>query len=363
MNFLNIVIQALAVTILIVMLMIITEFINLQLNRTKRLLKPLHPLAQIVLAALIGLIPGCVGIFIVISLFTHGKLSTAALLAACITALGDEAFFMFAFVPCQTLYIIAIIFALAVAAGIVFHLFFRSKHIFQSQVRPSCVETFDHHCTREHTHIYRKGKVWLFKSLCCAVLAVFIIGALAGLLYDSPYFCGYFSFLPHAIHFHSEIEHHHTGHSWENIVFAVLAGATSVLILCSDHHFFEEHILKHIFRKHLPKILVWVAAVMLLIAVLMYFVDVSSFVQYAYGKYFLLLTALLIGLIPQSGPHLIILFFYINGFVPFTTLLANSIVQEGHGGLALIASNPQKLIRIKIIKLGLASIIGLAGLL
>ena len=81
-----------------------------------------------------------------------------------------------------------------------------------------------------------------------------------------------------------------------------------------------------------------------------------------YGKIVLLVFAVLVGLIPQSGPHLVFLFLFSDGIIPFSILLANSIVQEGHAGIPLIAESPSAFFRIKIIKLLLALLIGIAGI-
>ena len=58
---------------------------------------------------------------------------------------------------------------------------------------------------------------------------------------------------------------------------------------------------------------------------------------------------------------MIFIFLFLNGMIPFSILLANSIVQEGHGGLPLLAESPSYFIKIKIIKILIAILIGLLG--
>lgn len=48
---------------------------------------------QVVVAALLGAVPGCLGGFAVVSLYTHGMISFGALLAMMIAFSGDEAFY------------------------------------------------------------------------------------------------------------------------------------------------------------------------------------------------------------------------------------------------------------------------------
>lgn len=52
-----------------------------------------------------------------------------------------------------------------------------------------------------------------------------------------------------------------------------------------------------------------------------------------------------------------------QGLIPFSALLANSILQEGHAGLPLIAESPKSFISIKIIKFIIALAVGLSGFL
>ena len=79
------------------------------------------------------------------------------------------------------------------------------------------------------------------------------------------------------------------------------------------------------------------------------------------GKLLLLLLALGIGLIPQSGPHLAVVYLFADGIIPFSTLLANCLLQEGHGGIPLMAESPKAFLRLKVVKLVLAAAIGLVG--
>ena len=56
-----------------------------------------------------------------------------------------------------------------------------------------------------------------------------------------------------------------------------------------------------------------------------------------------LLVACLVGLIPESGPHLIFLTLYAEGTIPLSIFLASSIVQDGHGMLPMLAESQQNL--------------------
>jgi hypothetical protein len=77
----------------------------------------------------------------------------------------------------------------------------------------------------------------------------------------------------------------------------------------------------------------------------------------------ILIVAVLVGLIPESGPHVLFLSLYISGAIPLSILLANSIVQDGHGSLPLFAENKPAFFKIKLINLVIGFAVGAGGLL
>jgi hypothetical protein len=79
--------------------------------------------------------------------------------------------------------------------------------------------------------------------------------------------------------------------------------------------------------------------------------------------FFILIIAVLLGLIPQSGPHLIFVVLFIQGVIPFSILLASSIVQDGHGSLPLLAESKKSFVIMKIINILVGLLIGGVGLL
>ena len=73
--------------------------------------------------------------------------------------------------------------------------------------------------------------------------------------------------------------------------------------------------------------------------------------------------AVLIGCIPQSGPHLVFVTMFAAGYIPLPVLLANTISQEGHAGLPLLAESKSAFVKAKAIKIVLALVIGYAAML
>jgi len=71
----------------------------------------------------------------------------------------------------------------------------------------------------------------------------------------------------------------------------------------------------------------------------------------------------LVGIIPESGPHIIFITLFINGNIPFSILLANSIVQDGHGALPLFAESKRSFVLMKLINVIIGFIIGFIGIM
>lgn len=78
------------------------------------------------------------------------------------------------------------------------------------------------------------------------------------------------------------------------------------------------------------------------------------------NMYVVLLVAVLIGIIPESGPHLIFVTLFAQGSIPFSILLASSISQDGHGMLPMLAESRRTFLAVKIVNIIYAFIVGLS---
>lgn len=125
----------------------------------------------------------------------------------------------------------------------------------------------------------------------------------------------------------------------------------------SFKHFVVEHIWEHIIKKHIWKIAIWTFAALLVVEVSLKYLDLQSFTT-NYKIAFLFIGAL-VGLIPESGPHLIFVKLFADGMIPFSVLLTSSIVQDGHGMLPLLSYSVKDAIKIKLFNLVIGISIGL----
>jgi hypothetical protein len=69
--------------------------------------------------------------------------------------------------------------------------------------------------------------------------------------------------------------------------------------------------------------------------------------------------AVVTAVIPESGPHLIFVMMFANGLIPFSVLLASSIVQDGHGMLPLLSYSVKDSVLVKLFNLVFGIVIGL----
>lgn len=76
-------------------------------------------------------------------------------------------------------------------------------------------------------------------------------------------------------------------------------------------------------------------------------------------KIVFLIVGALVGLIPESGPHLIFVTLFAQGLIPFSVLLTSSIVQDGHGMLPMLSYSLKDSIKLKAFNFVIGLTIGL----
>jgi hypothetical protein len=128
-------------------------------------------------------------------------------------------------------------------------------------------------------------------------------------------------------------------------------------------HYFKEHIWTHIIKKHIFKIFLWTFGALIVVEYGMTFVNLQSITSDY--KFLLLVLGALIGLIPESGPHLIFVMLFAKGLIPFSILFTSSVVQDGHGLLPMLSYSVKDSILVKVFNfvfgIALGSIIYVLG--
>jgi hypothetical protein len=146
-----------------------------------------------------------------------------------------------------------------------------------------------------------------------------------------------------------------------NVMFAGLSLIMLLVLIFGSDHFVEGHLWEHIIRKHLPTIFAWTFGVLLILGIVLEHVDISHWISD--NTVLMILLATLIGIIPESGPHMIFVSLYAAGVVPFPVLLASCISQDGHASIPLLAESRRSFLWAKAINCIVAMLAGLIAML
>lgn len=309
--------------------------------------------SQVLLSVLLGLVPGCAGGFAIVSMYTHRLISFGALVAGMIATFGDEAFVVFAYSPKTALWLCLCLFIIGMVVGLLTDLLLGKRVVIKED------HLLELHLSHDHggdsganRFSFRHLKNMSFpRAALLFGLCMYIVSQLSG------------------GHEHTVIPHLADGHSheacmWEHLLFVVMAGVTILIVLCSSEHFLQSHLWEHVIKKHFLQIFLWTFGVLLALHLLYHFVDVNQLVMaYQWALPILLLLAVLVGIIPESGPHLVFVVLYFSGAIPFSILLANSIVQDGHGALPLFAESKKHFLLMKAVCAVVGLLVGAIGLL
>ncbi|MBN1447110.1 MAG: arsenic efflux protein [Bacteroidetes bacterium] len=327
--------QSVMISIFVFFMMLLIEYINVQTQgRWKQLLQSSR-WGQYLFSAVMGALPGCLGAFTMVSLFAHRSVSFGALVTVMIATSGDEAFVMFSLFPLDAAWLTLLLFAIGVSAG------YLTDQIWQRPPTITGTHDFDVHeeavCRCFPRDEFRHQL--LHPTLPRAVFLLLFVGILAALL-------GGVSGLPIG--------------GWKHTTFTVITVVLLFILATVPDHFLEEHLWRHILKQHLPRIFLWTFGALFFLQFIETYVDVGAWVNER--PLVVLAIGVLIGIIPESGPHLLLTTMYADGSLPFAILLANSIVQDGHGMLPLLAASRRVFIATKLINIAVGIIAGLVAL-
>ena len=403
--------NAVLITGLVVVMMMMIESLNIEsrgmvfkgLRRTK--------FGQVVVASLLGSVPGCMGGFATVSLYTHRMFSFGALVAMMIASSGDEAFVMLAMIPDQALILFAVLFVLAVLVGLTVDFFHDRIHSRKCNLHDhsDCgadTDCHDGYVVHDHDEIAtvsakprndvedgsKRHYGWK-RILMFVGLAVFIAALASGQLghdhsahsnhdhsvhadhghsahmeYDHPAHGSHEHDHVHDAHVHAGHVYQHDQHGidllsedWMNVLFAGLSVIVLIVLLFASDHFVEEHMWEHIIKRHLPVIFAWTFGVLLVLGLALQYVEIDRWISD--NTALMIILATLIGIIPESGPHMIFVTLFATGVVPFPVLLASSISQDGHSSIPLLAESRRSFLWAKLINCLVALLAGFSAML
>jgi hypothetical protein len=319
------------ITGFIFVMMLVIEYVNIQTKGAWRDAIKKRPWGQYLIAALLGATPGCLGAFTVVALYSHRVVSLGAVVAAMIATSGDEAFLMFAMFPGKALLLTGIIFIIGALSGFLVDKFISAKSL--KIILPE--RSFPLH-EKDRCICYPKGHIGeqlknltMERALLIAILLFFIFGLLFAGVGPEEW-------------------------NWIKITVMTTSLISLFVVTTVPEHFLKEHLWNHIVKVHIPKIFIWTFSALLVIQLAIQHIDLQSLIES--NMLMILVVAVLVGIIPESGPHMIFVTLFFKNQIPFSILLASSIVQDGHGMLPLLAESKRSFIIVK----GINVIVGLA---
>jgi hypothetical protein len=330
--------HAVMITSFVIVMMLLIEFINVITHGDWQKKIKHAKFGQYLLASILGATPGCLGAFTVVSLYSHKILSFGALVAAMIATSGDETYLMLSLFPLKALGIMFLLALVGIVAGYLTDKFY--KH--SESLLPEDIHELELHKSDENKVIDREDIFSNLKSLSFQrALLLFLLASALFLLLTGQ-------IAPKA-------------ETWVKLTFGISTALALILASIVSEHFLEKHFWEHVIKKHLIRIFAWTFAALFVVAFFNHYFDVSAWI--ADNIYTVLIIAVLIGLIPESGPHMIFVTLFAQGLLPFGILFASSVVQDGHGTLPLLAVSKKSWIVLKLINLAFGLALGFVLLL
>jgi hypothetical protein len=328
--------HAVIVTFFVFVMMMIVDYFNVMTRGRLSTIAQGGQWRQYIAASTLGVIPGCLGAFLNVSFYVHGLFSIGAITAGMIATSGDEAFIMLAMFPDKALLLFGILFTLGLVSGWIMD---KLANLFKIVPCEACRSHKFHTHELESCRCYAKEKILsqlksisLPRLLIISFLLILTTGVVTGILGPPDW-------------------------NWQRITIIMLLPLALFIVVTTPEHYLREHIWDHIVKGHLWRVFLWTFGALLVMELGFKYWDLESFISD--NMLWVLILACVIALIPESGPHLIFVTMFAGGLIPFSVLLASSIVQDGHGMLPLLSYTLKDTVIIKAFNLVIGLGLGL----
>ena len=247
----NIFLKSIMISGFVFIMMVLIEYINVQTKGVWQKYFTGNKWNQYLIAGLLGALPGCLGAFTTIALFSHRLISFGAVVTTMIATSGDEAFIMFSMFPKQAIILTSILLITGILAGYITDKFYHPKDIFGKDSAHSLPLHEKEQCICFQKKIIISNL--LQPSLHRLSLAIGIIAIIIGLITD-------------VIAGHAEM--------WIKATLMFAFSFALFIVITVPDHFMKEHIWNHIVKVHLPRIFLWVFGISLLIYFVAFYINV-----------------------------------------------------------------------------------------
>lgn len=326
--------HSIMITVFVFVMMLIVDYLNVITNGRMSTAIKGSRWRQYTISSFFGATPGCLGAYLNVSFYVHGLMSFGAIVGGMIATSGDEAFVMLALFPKQALILFGLLFVLGILLA-----WLTDKIALLLNIKP-CVE-----CKLQQVHTVETCNCFDKENVAKNLLhisflrAIFLMFAILFLLGLTTGIVGPPSW------------------GWKRLTLTILVAIATVIVGSVPNHYLREHIWHHIAKKHLWRVFLWSFFAILIVEVGFKYWNMEEFVKS--HTVWVGIIAVLVAVLPESGPHLVFVMMFTQGLIPFSVLLASSIVQDGHGMLPLLSYTVKDSIQIKIFNLVFGIIVGL----
>jgi hypothetical protein len=343
MEILSVLKHAVMISFFVFVMMLLVDFADMATQRRISIIMQGSRWRQYAIASFLGSTPGCLGAFMNVTLYVHGMISFGAIVGGMIATSGDEAFVMLAQFPGTAMALFGLLFVCGIFFAWVTDKLIGIFHIVPCE---SCSKTVCELCltgtnkTEEGNGIFGISNISknfhqlsFTRFLLLVVFGSFLILLLLGTIGTSDW-------------------------NWKRITFIILSLCSLYVAMIASEQYLLVHIWDHIIKRHLFRVFIWTFGALLFVHLGLAFWNLESFIRE--HMMWVLLIGALIGIVPESGPHLIFVMMYAQGLVPFSVLFTTSFVQDGHGMLPMLSYSIKDSTLIKAFNLVFGLTAGLA---
>ena len=273
---------------------------------------------HVVMASLLGAIPGCGGAIVVVTQYIQGRISFGSFVAVLTATMGDAAFLLLAAEPKTGLFIFSLAVLIGILTGYVVD-FFHGQSYLQgdSKIKVEFQKL-------KKTFVSRFNVFW---SL------IFFPGFLIGLLVASQVDVDKFFNIPQ---------------DYSLVSFLGLSGAILSIFMWSLNPLSDFQCSTDRTRNLLPRVIdttnfvtTWVICGFLVFELFMYFTSFDLKIFFDIWLPLVPLIAIFFGFLPGCGPQIIVTTFYLNGYIPLSAEIGNAISNDGDALFPAIALAPK----------------------
>jgi hypothetical protein len=312
------------VTVFVAVMMIAVEYVSVLTRGAFQHIMGGARWMQYAAAAILGALPGCLGPFMVVALYSHRAVSFGAIVTTMIATSGDEAFVMLSLFPATALWLTIGLAIVGFVAGPIVDTCVSVRYVVEHDSKLTLHDPDTCRCLPAKQLLREWRRPSTMRT--ALTLSLFAFVAVVGIGIGNMPVRG----------------------SVRITLLAIGVFAAFVVSTVPDH-FLRDHLWQHVVKNHVPRIFVWTLGALMTISILEHLIDLTLYIQNSSWQ--ILGIAGLVGIIPESGPHLVFVTLFANGNIPVSILVASSIVQDGHGMLPLLAESRRDFFRVKAVNL------------